>query len=130
MSVNDCIAKINRPIEVARIQSEAIQFGKNIDTKKDALLSAFDEWNKAPEDAGKKQSAMTALEEYNKLVTETNVKAPEKLALLTESEAKALGAKTKVGGWLANFIHTNTTGSQFGLVDKVDKWTTDNNYLK
>lgn len=130
MRVNDCIAKINRPIEVARIQSEAIQFGKDIDTKKDAVLSAFDEWNKAPEDAGKKQSAITALKEYNKLVTETNVKAPEKLALLTESEAKALGAKTKVGGWLANFIHTNTTGSQFGWADKVDKWTTDTNYLK
>jgi hypothetical protein len=126
--INTWIQKM--PDAVEKIKSEALELWEGLDKKKQSVFTAFEAWEADTKNADKKKAAMAALEEYNKLIIETNGKVSEKFALLTEAEAKALWAKTKSGWWLSEFIHTNTTGSNFWWVDKVDKLTAETSYLK
>jgi hypothetical protein len=130
MDLDKCLSTINKPLEVAKIQTEAIRLGEIIDAEKSKVISSFEAWEAAPKDAIKKQSAMTALEWYNKLVVDSSGRVSEGFALMTQDEAKVLAAKIKSGWFLSEFIHANTAGNNFGWANTVDKFTSTTDYVK
>lgn len=133
--INTIVSEINTwirkmPWWTDRLKEEAKVLWEIVDQKKRVALDAFTAWESDTKSAEKKSAALAALEDYNKHVQDTNGKVSEKFALLSEAEAKSLGAQAKSWGWLSEFIHANTTGKNFGWVDKVDKLTSETAYVK